>query len=117
MSSNNLLSIVNNLLNAGADKIIPFIVVEQATTTHQRVHSFTLQSFLNIEQQNFISPSIVIMGRVAKLYKEFAWFKNEQPSTKTFFRSVEEETGYLKIKSFIQQKNNEHADRTKASII
>ena len=117
MSSNNLLSIVQKLLNAGADENTPFIVVEQATTPHQRVHSFTLRSFLNSEQPNFISPSIVIMGKVAALHKEFAWLRNEESCTKTFFRSVEEETDYLKVKSFIQQKNNEHANRTKASII
>jgi uroporphyrin-III C-methyltransferase/precorrin-2 dehydrogenase/sirohydrochlorin ferrochelatase len=117
MSSNNLLSIVQKLLNAGADENIPFIVVEQATTPHQRVHPFTLQSFANNEELNFISPSIVIMGKVAALYEEFAWLGNQESSDKTFFRSVEEETEYLKIKSFIQQKNNEHADRAKASII
>src|SRR6476620_1621004 len=43
MSSNNLLSIVENLLFAGANKTIPFLIVEQATTPNQRVQSFTLQ--------------------------------------------------------------------------
>ncbi len=117
MSSNNLLSIVQNLLQAGADNSIPFIVVEQATTVHQHVQSFTLQSFSGNPEQHFTSPSIVIMGKVAGLYKSFSWFENEQPSTATYFRSVEEENNYLKIKSFIQQKNNEHVAGTKTSII
>jgi uroporphyrin-III C-methyltransferase/precorrin-2 dehydrogenase/sirohydrochlorin ferrochelatase len=116
MSSNNLLSIVEKLLHAGAENDIPFIVVEQATTPNQNVRSFTLRSFLEDPDQNFTSPSIVIMGRVADLYKRFAWFKNEE-QTSNYFRGVEEETSYLKIKAFIQQKNIQHANRTKASII
>ena len=116
MSSNNLLSIVKKLLSASADSNIPFIVVEQATTPNQNVQLFTLNSFLENPDQNFISPSIVIMGKVVDLYKEFAWFKNEE-HTENYFRSVEEETSYLKIKSFIQNKNIAHANRTKTSII
>lgn len=109
MSSNNLLSIVENLLYAGAESTIPFIVVEQATTPNQKVRSFTLQSFLENPAQQFTSPSIVIMGKVAGLYKNFSWFKNEKNSF-DYFRNVEEETNYLKIKSFIQQKNTEHVN-------
>ena len=116
MSSNNLISIVQNLLNAGADSSIPFLVIEQATTPNQNVTSFTLQSFLKNPEQSFTSPSIVIMGKVAVLYKDFAWFKTEQTSN-AYFRSVEDESNYLKIKSFIQQKNIEHVNGTKTSII
>lgn len=107
MSSNNLLSIVEKLLHAGAGNNIPFIVIEQATTPNQNVRSFTLQSFLENPDQNFTSPSIVIMGRVADLHKRFAWFKNEEQAS-NYFRGVEEETSYLKIKTFIQQKNIHH---------
>jgi uroporphyrin-III C-methyltransferase/precorrin-2 dehydrogenase/sirohydrochlorin ferrochelatase len=109
MSSNNLLSIVEKLLQAGAEKNIPFIVVEQATTPNQRVQSFTLESFANNTKQDFASPSIVIMGKVASLHKEFAWFQNDHDEKENYFRSVEAETAYLKIKSFIQ-KNIEHVN-------
>lgn len=116
MSSNNLLSIVEKLLNAGAEKTIPFIVVEQATTPPQKVQAFTLESFLQNPVQNFISPSILIMGKVAALHNKFSWFNTNTPSS-NYFRSVEEETSYLKIKSFILQKNAEHVNGTKTSII
>jgi uroporphyrin-III C-methyltransferase len=110
MSSNNLFSIVENLLHAGAEKDIPFIVVEQATTPNQHVQLFTLESFAGNAEQNFASPSIVIMGKVASLHKEFSWFQNDRAdATENYFRSVETETGYLKIKSFIQ-KNIEHVN-------
>lgn len=117
MSSNNLFSIVQNLLHARANSETPFLVIEQATTPNQRVHSFTLQSFYNNSQHEFKSPSIVIMGNVAGLYKNFAWFNNENVAAKNYFRSVEEETSYLKIQTFIHQKNIENADRAKTKII
>lgn len=116
MSSNNLTSIVQHLLNAGAEKTIPFIVVEQATTPNQNVKSFTLQSFLETPELGFTSPSIVIMGKVASLYELFAWFNTGSASASNYFRSVEEENSYLKIQSFIQQKNIEHVDGTKTQI-
>jgi uroporphyrin-III C-methyltransferase len=117
MSSNNLSSIVQNLLHAGAAGSIPFIVVEEATTPNQNVRSFTLQSFSDDSAQDFKSPSIVIMGKVAGLYESFSWVGSEQISGTNYFRSVEEENDYLKIRSFILQKNIENADRTKAQII
>ena len=101
MSSNNLLSIVENLLQAGADRTIPFIVAEQATTPNQKTQSFTLESFLQDPQPNFTSPSILIMGKVADLHKQFSWFQHDDASS-NFFRTVNAETNYLKIKSFIQ---------------
>ena len=116
MSSNNLLPLVKNLIAAGACTSIPFIVIEQATTPQQNVHSFYLGSFINAPVQNFISPSIVIMGRVAELYKDFSWFKKKEQS-KNYFRNVGEKTNYLKINSFISKKNIENADRTKTKII
>ena len=110
MSSNNLLSLVKNLLHAGAQSNIPFIVVEHATTPQQRVHSFSLDSFLHNPVQNFASPSIVIMGHVAELYKNFSWFEGTTETALKYFRSVEDKTAYLKIHSFITQKNIANAD-------
>ena len=117
MSNNNLKSIVQNLLYAGADKTIPFLIVEQATTPKQRVQTFTLQSFLENPEYEFKSPSIIIMGKVTRLYQDFAWFQNENILSENYFRGVEAETGYLKIQSSIQQKNPENADRAKTQII
>lgn len=108
MSSNNLLSIVEKLLNAGAEKDIPFIVVEQATTPQQKVSAFTLTSFLQSPGQHFSSPSILIMGKVASLHQKFSWY-DATGSSSNFFRNVEEENDYLKIQSFIQQKNTVYA--------
>ncbi len=96
MSSNNLASIIEQLINAGADTSIPFLVIEQATTPGQHVHAFTLQSF-PAEHTQFNSPSIVIMGKVAALYENFSWYQNNSVGGETYFRSVEDATAYLKI--------------------
>ncbi len=74
MSGNNLQNVVSKLLQAGAEPTMPFIVVEQATTPNQYVHAFTLEEYvLKNYDTSFVSPSLVIMGRVAALYHQFAW--------------------------------------------
>ena len=76
MSGASLPHVVTQLLKYGADATIPFLVVEQATTPNQCVHSYTLQQFTASEPINFISPSLVIIGKVAGLYNQFAWLPN-----------------------------------------
>ncbi len=111
-----LQAIIQKLLDAGAEANIPFIVIEQATTPNQNVQSFTLESFLNNPSRNFASPSIIIIGKVAELHQQFSWFQHQQGSP-AYFRSVDAETNYLRIQSFIQQKNIEHANGAKTAII
>ena len=65
MTGNALPQLVGKLLQAGADKTIPFIIVEQATTPNQFVQQFTLGEFDSPEiHEEFVSPSLVIMGKV-----------------------------------------------------
>jgi siroheme synthase len=74
MSGASLREVISKLLLNGADASTPFIVVEQATTPSQYVYDDTLQQFIrNRQAVHFISPSLVIIGKVAGLYKEFAW--------------------------------------------
>src|SRR3954464_9456573 len=77
MTGNTLPQLVSKLLQAGADKNIPFLVIEQATTPNQFVHQFTLGEFNSSDiQRGFLSPSLVIAGKVTMLYKQFAWLPN-----------------------------------------
>ncbi len=89
MTGNNLLQAVNNLLQSGAISTTPFVVIEQATTSNQYVHEFTLDSFARLEVQPlFQSPSLVIIGEVTSLYKKFSWM--EQSTERTpFFRQLD----------------------------
>ena len=79
MSAASLPAVVDQLLQHGADGDTPFVVVEQATTPNQYVFSSTLQQYKNQPPlQGFISPSLVIIGKVAGLYQQFAWLPNDK---------------------------------------
>ncbi len=77
MSGNTLQNIVSKLLQAGAEPSIPFAVIEQATTPHQYVHTFTLGEYIVGQSDTaFTSPALVIMGTVVGLHAQFAWLPN-----------------------------------------
>jgi uroporphyrin-III C-methyltransferase len=85
MSAATLPEVVDQLLQHGANGTTPFVVVEQATTPHQHVFSSTLQRYKNQSSlQDFISPSLVIIGKVAGLYQQFAWLPNDKERTPYF---------------------------------
>ena len=85
MSSNSLHELIQKLLLHSADTATPFIVVEQATTPNQFVHCYTLQSFINGNQNiSFISPSLVIIGKVVGLYQDFSWLPNDKERASYF---------------------------------
>jgi uroporphyrin-III C-methyltransferase len=77
MSSETLDEVVEKLLThqIGADKFMA--VVEQATTPLQHVHCVSLQEYhTRLKGQRFVSPSIVIIGKVVALHQQFAWLPN-----------------------------------------
>ena len=95
MSGASLKDVVQNLVQYGADAGIPFMVVEQATTPNQFVHQYTLQQFITEgNDASFISPSIVIIGKVTGLYKDFAWLPNNS-SRASYFTPLEVVTELL----------------------
>ena len=85
MSGNSLVSVVTHLLKNGAGESTPFLVIEQATTPNQFVHSFTLREYMSHHKESdFVSPSLVIIGNVASLYKDFAWLPNNNERASYF---------------------------------
>ncbi|MEO6316652.1 MAG: uroporphyrinogen-III C-methyltransferase [Chitinophagaceae bacterium] len=77
MSSETLDEVVDNLTanNIAGDKLLA--VVEQATTPLQHVHISSLENYRNnLSGQRFISPSIVIIGKVVALHQHFSWLPN-----------------------------------------
>jgi precorrin-4 methylase len=57
----------------------PLAVIEQATTEHQRVHITTVKDCrIDFANKKFSSPSMVIVGEVVSLHKEFNWFASEK---------------------------------------
>lgn len=105
MTGNALPQLINKLLLHGADANIPFLVVEQATTPLQHVHEFTLQNFeLAIKPAEFISPSLVIMGKVTALYKQFKWKANNEERTH-YFKPLQDNPELISLINHIQEKH------------
>jgi uroporphyrin-III C-methyltransferase len=104
MTGNALLQLINKLLQYGADATIPFLVIEQATTPQQYVYEYTLGSFETAEKPaEFISPSLVIMGKVTALYKQFKWQANNA-ERRHYFRPLQDNPELISLINHIQEK-------------
>jgi uroporphyrin-III C-methyltransferase len=88
MASKNLSRLATLLLEADASPAKPIAIVEQATTPYQRVHVSTLQQcIVDFAGKKFSSPSMVIVGDVVKLHKQFDWFAVKK-ETGTIFKEL-----------------------------
>jgi uroporphyrin-III C-methyltransferase len=77
MSSETLDEVVTNLTknNIAADKLLA--VIEQATTPLQNVYVSGLYEYdQSLKGKKFISPSLVIIGKVVALREQFNWLGN-----------------------------------------
>ena len=77
MSSETLDAVVEKLTvyNIHEDKLLA--VIEQATTSCQSVHVVNLYDYHNqLKGKSFISPSLVIVGKVVALHDQFSWLTN-----------------------------------------
>jgi uroporphyrin-III C-methyltransferase len=75
MASKNLANVVGQLLNRGASADTLIAVIEQATTSQQKVSVSALGKFnQQFPNPSFVSPSLVIIGSVVGLHKKFHWF-------------------------------------------
>jgi uroporphyrin-III C-methyltransferase len=88
MSSETLDQLVSKLLenNIAEDKMLA--VIEQATTPLQKVHITGLYDYEeHLQGKSFISPSLVIIGKVVGLHEQFKWLKNSN-SSEYYFKPV-----------------------------
>jgi len=77
MSSEILDTLIAGLKKNGIDPDMNIAVVEQATTPFQRVHTSTVGNYNgSLKGETFSSPSLVIIGKVVALHKQFSWVKN-----------------------------------------
>lgn len=81
MSAETLGSVVNNLLKNGISPDKKLAVIEQATTPEQRVKISALTEYAEDE---YISPTIAIIGKVVELNEKFAWVDNKQNPSEYF---------------------------------
>ena len=78
MSSETLDIIVEKLVkyNISADKLMA--VAEQATTPMQHIHTCNLYEYeQSLKGLSFLSPSLVLIGKVVGLHQQFAWMENK----------------------------------------
>jgi uroporphyrin-III C-methyltransferase len=82
MATKNIVSLIESLLLYSRPPEIPLAVIEQACTPHQRVHLSRLENGIkDFKDKTFSSPSLVIVGEVVKLHREFNWYNISEPGT------------------------------------
>lgn len=97
MSSETLNSVVENLRSNNIDAVKLLAVIEQATTPFQKVHISNLYEYEeNFKGRLFLSPSLVIIGRVVALHEQFAWVANSN-SREYYFKPVEQFIEKIKL--------------------
>lgn len=88
MSSETLVKVVEKLTANNIDKDKLLAVIEQATTPFQKVHISNLYEYeKNLNGQLFISPSLVIIGKVVSLHEQFGWLANSN-SSEYYFKPI-----------------------------
>ena len=85
MSSGTLDDIVENLRNNGITSDKYLAVVEQATTRLQNVHVCNINQYKQeLGDKEFVSPSLLIVGKVVVLHEQFAWLRNSNSHEQYF---------------------------------
>lgn len=75
MSSETLGIVVERLLEQGISPMKQLAIVEQATTPFQKVYTCALTDYHQLwGAKEYVSPSIVIIGKVVSLHQQFDWF-------------------------------------------
>lgn len=77
MSAETVSTVVEKLTANNISRQKKLAVIEQATTPFQQVHLFDVYEDLKkLQQLDFGSPSLVIIGAVVNLHETFAWLPN-----------------------------------------
>lgn len=87
MSSETLTDVVEHLTknNISSDKGLA--IIQQATTPFQQVDTCSLYEFKEkLSSKKFLSPTLVVIGKVVALHEEFKWFDGSKGS-KEYFKS------------------------------
>lgn len=75
MSSETLDGLVNHLIANKIAADTKLAVIEQATTPYQQVYTCGIYEYAEkLKDRSFLSPSLIIVGKVVALQESFAWF-------------------------------------------
>lgn len=85
MAAKNVIGLAEILLRYTKKPHTPLALIEQATTIHQQVHITTLKKCeIDFKNEQFSSPSLVIIGDVVNLHQRFNWLQTSQESGSVF---------------------------------
>jgi uroporphyrin-III C-methyltransferase len=92
MSSDNTGAIVEKLIANNISPEIHIAVIEQATTPLQNVYCANVYEYSKqFKNVSYVSPTLVIIGKVAALHEQFQWLNNSN-SKQNYFSPVNEKT-------------------------
>lgn len=76
MSSETLDELVRKLVEYKIDKNKQLAIIEQATTPLQQVYTSGIYDYdIHLKGRSFLSPSLIIIGKVVALQEQFKWFE------------------------------------------
>ena len=84
MSGDAIPEIVSNLQRHGIDPSKKLAMISQATTPMQKVFISNIDDVDEAIRQHFVSPSIIIIGKVVNLHESFGWMKKSNQSGNYF---------------------------------
>lgn len=84
MSAQSLHELSAQLIRHGMDASMPLAIVEQATTSAQRVQLIRLDEAQQVNIEEVRTPALMIIGKVAALHDQFNWFKATDASARPF---------------------------------
>ncbi|MBB1286430.1 uroporphyrinogen-III C-methyltransferase [Flavisolibacter sp. BT320] len=85
MSSETVAHVVKQLTKYGIDAEKKLAIVEQATTPYQQVYTTSLYEFTQkFGDRKFLSPSLVVIGKVVNLHAQFQWLPSNNEVTEYF---------------------------------
>jgi len=91
MSSATLVHLIEKLQENGIPSNRKIAVISQATTPLQQVTVFGFDNYQSIlKEQTFLSPSLVIIGKVVSLHDSFQWYNNINNNNDYYFKPVDE---------------------------
>ena len=89
MSGHTTEELVTQLLEHGIAEDRSIAVIEQATTPQQKVFSSPIHLFEQaFGNRNYVSPTLIIVGKVAGLHSELKWQKESANENKHYFKPI-----------------------------
>lgn len=83
-------TLAGHFIKNNIDSSKKMAIIEQATTPYQKVFVYDFEELKNKKLiRTFVSPSLVVIGKVVNLYEQFTW-KDNAIKTENYFKSPNE---------------------------